>query len=321
MCAWLKNSKYRDLIAALIMALTALLILLMPRMAHAVTLKEHSILTGDVITLGDVFGGLVENQEKVLGPAPLPGEEMTLNAATLMRIARATGLPWRPQSASQSVTLSRAATVIPKTMIEDSLRQALTDKGVPGKFELQLPPALDRLVLPQDQPASLDISDLSVDLKNSRFQAMILAPSAANPVQKIPVSGGFEKLVDVPVLRAPLSPGAIINARDLDTVEMKARDVQRDIVISQEALIGMTPRKLLLAGSAIKSGEVETPQIVARGDLITMVFRSGSLVLTAKGKALENGAMGDTIRVVNSDSNKTLAARVSASREVTVSEF
>lgn len=316
----IKGRHWNLLTAPLMLALAAA-VLLLPRLAGAVGLKESGFITEDVIKLSDIFHGLPEDREKVLGPAPMPGEDMTLNARTLLRIAIALDLPWRPQTAAQSITLTRVATVISKSDIEDGLRQAISAKGIAGKFTLQLPATLTRIVLPQAQPATFDLSDLTIDVKNRSFHGMIMAPSAEAPLQKVPVSGSFERLVDVPVLRGPLNTGGIINERDLDSMEMRERDVQGDIIMTKDNLLGLTPRRLILAGTPIRSHDVETPQIVGRGDLITLIFKSNNLTLTARGKALESGAQGDLIRIVNTGSNKTIQGRVTASKEVTVSEF
>ncbi len=50
--------------------------------ASAVSLKYNTLVEDNVITLGDVFTGLDRKADKVLGPAPRPGQDMTLNART-----------------------------------------------------------------------------------------------------------------------------------------------------------------------------------------------------------------------------------------------
>ena len=82
---------------AIITALTMFL-LSIPQRASAVSLKPTSVITEDTIRLGDLFSGLEHKSERVLGMAPRPGQDMVLNARTLMRIAIALDLPWRPTS-------------------------------------------------------------------------------------------------------------------------------------------------------------------------------------------------------------------------------
>ena len=65
--------------------------------AKAVDLRQNATIEGSVITLGDIFYNLPGNGDKVLGPAPRPGADMVLNARTLLRVAMALDLPWRPE--------------------------------------------------------------------------------------------------------------------------------------------------------------------------------------------------------------------------------
>ena len=89
-------------------------------------------------------------------------------------------------------------------------------------------------------------------------------------------------------------------------------------MLNRAAMIGMTPRRFILAGRPLRSGDMVAPKIVSRGDLVTVLLNQGPLSLTAKGKALENGAKGDVIRVVNVSSNVTIEALVTGVNEVRV---
>jgi flagella basal body P-ring formation protein FlgA len=58
--------------------------------------------------------------------------------------------------------------------------------------------------------------------------------------------------------------------------------------------------------------------LVARNSTVTIVLQTGYLRLTAQGKAIEDGAKGDTIRVTNLQSKKTIEAVVAGPDFVTV---
>ena len=60
------------------------------------------------------------------------------------------------------------------------------------------------------------------------------------------------------------------------------------------------------------------PQMVSRGELVTMVFDQNGMRLTAKGRALEDGTMGQSIKVSNTGSNRTIEGRVTGSKQITV---
>ena len=311
----------RKILIVFAIALAVILAIGFAQNASAVSLKHNSMIETNVITLGDVFAGLDHKSDKVLGPAPRPGHDMTLNARTLMRIAVAMDLPWRPQSAADQVVLSRAATVVGTSMIEDKLEDELRAQGLSGTFELAIVSGVNEIVLPYDEDENVAIESLSFDGDKNRFNAIIVAPSKDNAIVREKISGKIERMSKVPVLRNAIRNGSVISENDLDFITMPTRSLQHGMALSANELIGYTPRRLVLPGKPVKMNDIQAPQIVKRGELITMTFDHGGLSLTAQGKALESGAKGDVIRVVNANTSKTLQAKITANKEVSVQSY
>ncbi|HRQ62114.1 MAG TPA: flagellar basal body P-ring formation chaperone FlgA [Alphaproteobacteria bacterium] len=289
--------------------------------AFAMGLKPGGVLESDVLTLGDVFYDLPRDAGKVLGPAPRPGSEMVLDSKTLTRVAMALNLPWRPAGAHEKISFTRAATMIDADTVETVIKRELSAKGLPGKFDLIVTSGSADIILPQSQPASFDITDLTFDLQKGLFKAAIAAPTAANALVKQEVSGAIEQIVPVPVLRESLSNGAIIGERDIEVIEVPGRQIASKTILAPSDIIGMTPRRTVLAGSPLSREELAAPQLVQRGKSVLMTYKSGSLVLTSQGKALENAAKGERVRVVNSSTNRTLEGVAVAEGEVEITTF
>lgn len=286
--------------------------------ASALGLKENSMITDNTIKLGDIFYGLQRDEDRVLGIAPRPGEDMVLNAKTLLRIALALDIPWRPANATDQVILRRAATIIEREAIEDNLMQSLIDQGIYGDFNVNIPSQYSQITLPADQPAEMEVVDMTVDNSNKSFKAVVAAPSAANPIQRFEISGTIQPMVSVPVVKENIQTGRIINASDIEFVQIKESDFTSDTIADAQSLIGMTSRRLILAGHPVKESETIAPKIIARGDVVTLNLQQGVLSLSIQAKALENGAKGDLIRVVNTTSNQTLQAEVTGEKEVRI---
>jgi flagella basal body P-ring formation protein FlgA len=63
------------------------------------------------------------------------------------------------------------------------------------------------------------------------------------------------------------------------------------------------------------------PEIVQRNENVTIVYQVPGLMLAVRGKALEGGAEGDMIDVVNVQSNRTLRGTVIGPGQVSVSSM
>ncbi len=310
-----------SVIGLLALIALAMVFIAVPQHASAVSLKPTSVITDTTIKLGDVFDGLDHKEDRILGAAPRPGQDMVLNARTLMRIAIALDLDWRPSSAEEQIVLTRAATVIDENMIKDAVKNALSAEGVSGSYDLLIPNEMSEMILPHDADASVEIINVSYRPDQDKFEATVVAPNKEKPLSQMRVSGSIERLASVPVLRNNMQAGEIISLSDIDMSEIPAKMIQDDMVLSADDLVGMAPRRVLFGGKTIKSNEIEAPRIVGRGEIVTMLFEAGGLSLTAEGKALEFGAKGDIIRVVNTSSSQPVQARVTGVNQVSVTSF
>ena len=289
--------------------------------ADPLTLRHNAVVDSAALKLSDLFYGLPQNKDKVIGNAPRPGEDMRLNARTLLRIALATHINWRPTDSEESIVIERAATIIENEDIKSKLKVAMTQSGIKGAYDLSITEGPNKIILSPNHDAVFEIKDMQLNQRYKKFSATLFSPNAKNPIRTVQISGNYEKIIDIPVLNQSARTGFIIGTNDIDYVQIKERDLRHDTVLNENTLIGKTPRRIIVAGEPIKKASLKTPKIVSRGDMVTMVFENGPLQLTTQAKALQNGAKGDLIRVVNLGSSKTLQAIVSGDKEVTVQTF
>jgi flagella basal body P-ring formation protein FlgA len=307
-------------VAALMVSLLMLIFIMIAgaHLAMAATLRDDITLTGDNLTVGDIFDNAGRSADYVLGPAPQPGKEMVLNAPTLMRIALAIDLPWTPSSSAEQVVVRRAATMISADQVKEALIASLQEKGINDKFTLDTGASKLEITLPQSSPATVEVSNLTYNPRTNRFDATISAPSASNPVKQTTISGSVRPITSIPVLKSSIRNGDLIGSGDIDWIDLYTAEIQPDMLLKAEDLIGKTPRRMAIAGKPVHVLDLQSPQLVDRGETVTIVFEQGPLMLTASGKALQNGAKDDVIRVVNNSSNRPIDAIVSGTREVIV---
>src|SRR3546814_18870720 len=99
---------------------------------------------------------------------------------------------------------------------------------------------------------------------------------------------------------------------------MRISDWSSDVCSSDLTLIGMTPRRPIRAQQVIRSTELQTPVMVAKNSLVVIRLNTDRMQLTVQGRALEDGAAGDVVRVMNTQSNAAISAVVVDSGAVAV---
>jgi len=283
------------------------------------TLKSAAVAHGDMLRLGDLFENAGDKADTVVAYAPAPGKRVTLDARWLQSTAQSHGLNWQPANPYERTIVERASTQIPRSQIEMEILAALAlDGGVPGKADLELTTRDLQIYVPAEAPATVAVRDLAYDPRSKRFQATVEAPADSPSAQRIRVAGRVFGTTEIPVLTRALNRGQIITEQDIEWQEVRGEAVRRDVVTDAEQLIGREPRHALRPGMPLRAGDVQTPVAVAKNSLVTMVLKTNVMTLTTQGKALENGGIGDTIRVLNTQSNQTVEAKVEGPNMVSV---
>ena len=116
--------------------------------------------------------------------------------------------------------------------------------------------------------------------------------------------------VDVAVARSDIARGDVIAEDDLEYKAVPAIRANGSVVRAITDVAGMEARRALKAGELIRSGDLKRPTMVAKGSTVTMVFEAPGMRLSAVGRALTEGAEGDTITVLNPTSFRKVEALV-----------
>lgn len=151
------------------------------------------------------------------------------------------------------------------------------------------------------------------------LQGLLLGVSVAGKAEKeIWVRARIKIFDEVVVSARPLAYHEIVSAED---VRLERREIgtlyARPLTEIGEALGKQTTRALRI-NEILTTSQVELPTVVRRGSAVMMRYESSGLRVEAPGQALEEGKVGDNIRVKNPSSGKVLGGVVIDGRTVRV---
>jgi flagellar basal body P-ring formation protein FlgA len=116
--------------------------------------------------------------------------------------------------------------------------------------------------------------------------------------------------VDVAVLKSDVPRGTVITEENLDYMPIPLVRANASVVRAITDVAGKEARRALKAGEIIRSSDLKRPTLVAKGSTVTMLFEAPGMRLSAVGRALAEGAEGDTITVLNPTSYRKVEALV-----------
>jgi len=137
--------------------------------------------------------------------------------------------------------------------------------------------------------------------------------SCSNPAAwSIFVQARIEQHTDVVVVARPISRQQIIGQADLQLKHMETSSLLSGYYDRIESVVGLEARRALPPGQVVTSALVASRPLIQRGQLVTLYSGHAGLGVRMRGEALEDGALGDSIRVRNPSSQRVVEGYVEA---------
>jgi len=135
------------------------------------------------------------------------------------------------------------------------------------------------------------------------LRAFMIALAFAGPVHA-------ETLVAARTVRAQ----TILTDADLAVVKR----VIPGMLQSVSDAVGQEARVSLYAGRPIRPDDIGPPAIIDRNQVVTLLYKRGSLTIAADARSLGRAGVGDLIRVMNLSSRSTVSGIVQSNGSVVV---
>ncbi|WP_275788861.1 flagellar basal body P-ring formation chaperone FlgA [Pararhizobium gei] len=144
--------------------------------------------------------------------------------------------------------------------------------------------------------------------RKRRSLALLVALSLCASI--LPAGQAFAENPMAVIPTQTIYPGEIVDIKRLEEVEVTNPALTGDYATSTKQVVGKVTSRTLLAGRVILVSALREPYTVERGKAVRIVFTNGPLTITAGGAPLENAAVGDLIRVRNTDSGIIVSGTV-----------
>ncbi|WP_119301938.1 flagellar basal body P-ring formation chaperone FlgA [Dongia deserti] len=279
--------------------------------SNALTLRERIMVDGDVVRLGDLFQESLSDGDVAVAQAPKVGQTLSLDARFLQQVARAYRLNWKPSSKYQKITIGRVSQRVTAPMVRDAVAVAVQERiGSSSDLDIVLDGGDLELDLPTDVENSVAVSAINFDPNSNRFAAILVAPADGPPIIQRNVFGTVYEMAQIPVPKRLISAGETIVAEDLEWQAVHLTRLSGNSLTDAEQLIGRMAKRPLKAGQILRQSDVAVSPVIRKNDLIRLVVKTGQMTLSVQGKAMQDAALGQSIRVINVNSNRQLSGTV-----------
>jgi len=112
--------------------------------------------------------------------------------------------------------------------------------------------------------------------------------------------------------------GDIVSEKDLEIKEVVMDRWDEKYPSNLNEIIGKKINRKLAEGSVIARNMLEEQVSVKHGEIVTLIYENGRLLIQTKGKVLERGRIGDIVKVENISSGKKITGRVVGEKKIKV---
>jgi flagella basal body P-ring formation protein FlgA len=164
------------------------------------------------------------------------------------------------------------------------------------------------------------ITRFSFDAQTRRFDVTFEVPGSA-AARRVPLRfiGSVAETVEAVIVLRPLAQNEVIKASDITVERRPKAEFAAAPAATIEDVLGFAAKRPLRERQAIRASDLQKPELVGRNETITMQFEAPGMLLSVRGKALEAGALGDLINVINIESKRSIQATVIGPGRVIVS--
>ena len=311
----------------------AVLLLLVPALADAraplLRVSTEASVHGDEITLADLTsaGGDEELGRALsavkLGPAPVPGGTLRLDAEFIRVRARHALDPSRAQLLlPERVTVTRAYQVVTGAEIAEAAQARLIDR-LESLEPRGGPYALTASARPGDLRVPTGKIEVLVRVGDQAPAQGFLGAAVVIRVdgrdhQTVPMTVRVGRHVPVVVANHVLEPKTVLGPGDFRIETRVSTEIPAGALAAMSDPAGMEVLRSVRVGEIVTEGMVRAKILVRRGELVTVLLDGRGFKITTQGQAGEDARRGDLVRVINTTSRREVLGRVEGAGVVRV---
>jgi len=116
----------------------------------------------------------------------------------------------------------------------------------------------------------------------------------------------------------PLAKGQVITSQAIKTIKLRTSHKNVAYYKNPKYVVGMVASRNMGPGKVITPRLIQAPTLVKRGEAVILLAETPHLTVRMKGKAMQDGAMGELIKVRNISSNRVIEGTVAKTGVVEV---
>ena len=285
------------------------------------TLKASVTVESDIVRIGD----LVENAGAASGiaifRAPNFGETGAVSVARVVEALRPHHVIGLNTRGYTEILVSRTGRMISLKDIETRIAESFAHRNGLGDAR-NLTVTLDRearALNVDSETNALDVVRTHYEPRGGRFEVTFEVPGRdATRRNVLRYAGTILETAEIVAPARPIARGEVLQPGDLIVTRRSKAEIGSEGAITPGEAVGLAAKQALRVGQILRHNDLTKAALVTRNDTVTITYEVPGVLLTLRGTALDSGAEGDIVNVLNVQSKRTLQGVVAGPGRVVV---
>ncbi|MDR8394232.1 flagellar basal body P-ring formation chaperone FlgA [Aliifodinibius sp. S!AR15-10] len=220
---------------------------------------------------------------------PVDGGVAPVTAHTVIESNR------QPGDETKQAILKMARQTLRKQFSPEEYRFKLAARWIPG--------SLLRL-----DPKHITAVELDGALEQYTNFRVVCRPRNIRQTEQVQLAVEMER--KLPVTSRRITSGEVIAREDLHVQWTRISKNSGTLISDMSRIEGKTLRRTLLAGRPVQQVDIGTEYLVKAGDMVILLFEKRGIRVRLTGKARQNGARNDEIRIYSEETRKKYLGKV-----------
>lgn len=281
-------------------------------------LKSQVTVSGGIVRIGDMIENAGLAADKPIFRAPDLGQTGAVPVRAVLDAVRPYGLIAVDARGLTEISVTHASRVIAAADIEARILDALTARyrlGTPETVKVTFDREVRPIELAMTASSELALARLTYDTLSRRFDVTFELGATRRQWR---YSGSAVETLEAMVPIRGIARGEVIKASDVAIERRPKTEFSTEPPALVSEVIGQAARRIVRAGQPLRNADLMKPELVVKNDTVTLHYEVPGIVLTMRGKALDSGAEGDIVSVLNVNSKRTIQGIVTGPGRVTV---
>jgi len=283
-------------------------------------LKAQATVNGPTVLVGDLVENAGALAKVAIFRAPDLGFTGTVPAQAVAEAVRNRALADIDTAGLTEVSVTRAARAIHAKDISDAIVRALAVQfnfGNPNDITITFDRDLQTVYVEPNAIGQPRVAHIGLD-RGGRFDASLEMPTGNGKHGLLRIAGRAQVTAEVLTIARTLERGAVIKDSDVVLERRPRAEVGREALTDRSQVVGLSLRVPKQAGNMLRAAELARPDTIARNEVVMLIYEVPGVTLSVRGKAMEGGAEGDVISVLNEQSKRTLQGVIAGPGRVVI---